>query len=119
MPRPIGPQRHPSLHADGLDCPRAKSSRPRATGAVLDDAGRRRPREWLHRGPRDFGKPTGLWALDLAAEVAHARGPARRRVGGETIRQPLRRPGVGWKRARTWIPSPDPAYPRKKGRATG
>ena len=41
-----------------------------------------------------------------------------RRVSGETIRQALIRLGVGWKRAKTWITSPDPSYLRKKGRAT-
>jgi hypothetical protein len=35
-------------------------------------------------------------------------------VTGETIRQALRRLGVGWKRAKAWITSPDPAYLRKK-----
>ena len=40
-------------------------------------------------------------------------------VSDETIRQALLRLGVGWKRAKTWITSPDPSYLRKKGRATG
>ena len=40
-------------------------------------------------------------------------------VSDETIRQAIKRLGVGWKRAKTWITSPDPAYLRKKGRATG
>jgi hypothetical protein len=84
-----------------------------------DDDGRRRLRESLHRSPRDFGKPTSLWTLGLAAEVAHAEGLTDRPVSGETIRQALKRLGVGWKRAKTWITSPDPAYLRKKGRATG
>ena len=81
--------------------------------------GRRRLRDLLHRSPRDFGKPTTLWTLGLAAEVAHAEGLTDRPVSGETIRQALKRLGVGWKRAKTWITSPDPAYLRKKGRATG
>ena len=108
-----------AFQADGLACLSEKSSRPKATRAVLDDAGRRRLREMLHRSPRDFGKPTGLWTLDLAAEVAHAEGLIPRRVSGETIRQSLSRLGVGWKRAKRWITSPDPAYLRKRGRATG
>ena len=78
-----------------------------------------RLRDLLHRSPRDFGKPTSLWTLDLAAEVAFAEGLTARRVSGEAIRQALLRLGVGWKRAKTWITSPDPAYLRKKGRATG
>ncbi len=79
--------------ADGLARPRAKPSRPKATGAVPDDAGRRRPREMPHRGRRDLGEPTPLWTPGPAAEVAHARGPIPRRVGGETIRRSLRRLG--------------------------
>jgi transposase len=107
-----------AFHADGLAGLREKSSRPKATRAVLDDAGRRRLRDMLHRSPRDFGKPTSLWTLSLAAEVAQAQGLISRRVSGETIRQSLRRLGVGWKRAKNWITSPDPAYLRKKGHAT-
>ena len=72
----------------------------------------------LHRSPRDFGRPISLWTLDLAAEVAHAEGITARLVSDETIRQALLRSGVGWKRAKTWITSPDPAYLRKKGRET-
>ncbi len=108
-----------SFQAEGVACIREKSSPPTATRPVLDDTGRRRLREMLHRSPRDFGKPTGLWTLDLAAEVAHSRGLIPRRVSGETIRQSLARLGVGWKRAKMWITSPDPAYARKRGLATG
>jgi hypothetical protein len=82
----------------------------------IDDAGRERLRALLHRSPRDFAKPTSLWTLGLAAEVALAEGVTERLVSGETVRQALKRPGVGWKRAKTWIISPDPAYLRKKGR---
>ena len=31
-------------------------------------------RALLHRSPRDFGQPTSLWTLDLAAEVSFAQG---------------------------------------------
>jgi len=37
----------------------------------------------------------------------------------ESVRRALQRLGAGWKRAKTWITSPDPAYLRKKTRATG
>ena len=107
-----------AFEAEGLASLHEKSSRPKATRDTLDDEGRRRLRDLLHRSPRDFGKPTGLWTLELAAEVAHAEGLVARPVSGETIRRALRRLGVGWKRAKTWITSPDPAYARKKGRAT-
>jgi transposase len=107
-----------AFEAEGLDCLGEKSSRPRSTRDAFGEEGRRRLRELLHRSPRDFGRPTSLWTLEMAAEVAHAEGLTARPVSGETIRQALLRLGVGWKRAKTWITSPDPAYARKKGRAT-
>jgi transposase len=72
----------------------------------------------LHRGPRDFGHPTSLWTLALAAEVSVAEGLTATRVSGETIRATLARLDVRWRRAKRWITSPDPAYLRKKARAT-
>src|SRR5262245_49151705 len=105
--------------AEGTACLRQKSHRPKSSRPELDDAGRERLRALLHRSPRDFGKPTSLWTLALAAEVAFAEGLTARPVSGETIRQALIRLGVGWKRAKDWITSPDPAYLRKKRRATG
>jgi transposase len=108
-----------AFHAEGLDCLREKPSAPRTTNQVLDEAGCRRLRDLLHRSPRDFGKPTSLWTLALAAEVAHAEGLTGRPVSIELIRQALKRLGVTWRRAKDWITSPDPAYLRKKGRATG
>ena len=108
-----------AFHAEGLNCLTEKSHRPRSVRPELDDAARERLRALLHRSPRDFGKPTSLWTLDLAAEVAAAEGITRRRVTGETIRQALKRLGVGWRRAKAWITSPDPAYARKKRRGTG
>jgi hypothetical protein len=72
----------------------------------------------LHRSPRDFGHPTSLWTLELAAQVSCAEGLTAPQVSGETIRLTLKRLGIGWKRAKQWITSPDPEYVRKKGAAT-
>lgn len=105
--------------AEGVACLREKSHRPASARPEIDDAGCERLRALLHRSPRDFGKPTSLWTLDLAAEVAFAQGLSARLLSGETIRQALKRLGVGWRRAKTWITSPDPSYLRKKGRVTG
>jgi transposase len=105
--------------AEGTDCLKEKSHRPKSVQPEMDDAACGRLRALLHRSPRDFGKPTGLWTLALAAEVALAEGITARPVSDETIRQAIKRLGVGWKRAKTWITSPDPAYVRKKRRATG
>lgn len=105
--------------AEGLACLREKSHRPRSARPALDAAAAERLRALLHRSPRDFGKPTSLWTLDLAAEVAFAEGLTPRLMSGESVRRALKRLGVGWKRAKTWITSPDPAYLRKKTRGTG
>jgi hypothetical protein len=78
-----------------------------------------RLRALLHRSPRDFGHKTSLWTLDLAAAEAVKQGLTATAVTGETIRVTLKRLGVRWLRAKTWITSPDPAYQRKKGGATG
>jgi hypothetical protein len=44
--------------------------------------------------PRDFDQPTGLWTLELAANVAYAQGLTARRVSAETIRATLARMGL-------------------------
>jgi hypothetical protein len=94
------------------------SSRPRTTHAAFGAAGAGRLTELLHRSPREFGHPTGLWTLPLAAEVACAEGLTAERVSGETVRATLARLGVRWRRAKRWIASPDPADARKKASAT-
>ena len=71
-------------------------------------------RALLHRSPREFGRSNSLWTLDLAAEVSCAQGLTPTVVSGEAIRKTLRRLGIGWKRAKRWITSPDPEYVRKK-----
>jgi hypothetical protein len=74
----------------------------------------------LHRSPRDFGKHSSLWTLEMAAKVSFEEGLTRERVSGETIRATLaRKLGVRWQRAKRWITSPDPEYERKKGAAIG
>jgi transposase len=105
--------------ASGAACLREGSHRPASARPEIDAAGCERLRALLHRSPRDFAKPTSIWTLATAAEVAFAQGITTRPVSDETIRQALRRLGCGWKRAKTWITSPDPAYLRKKRRATG
>ncbi len=95
------------------------SSRPhRRPHAVFDATRREQLRDLLHQSPRTFGQPTGVWTLPLAAKVACAEGITPREVSGEAIRLALQQLGVGWKRAKHWITSPDPAYLRKKTDAT-
>ena len=94
------------------------SKRPHTRRPAFDAVGAERLRDLLHRSPRDFGHPTSLWTLELAAATAFAEGLTATPVTGETIRATLARQDVRWKRAKTWITSPDPAYHRKKAAAT-
>jgi|SRR5215210_2001826 len=104
---------------DGLAaCLRRGSSRPHTIHAKVDAVAAEQLRALLHQSPRTFGKPTSVWTLELAAEVACAEGITTEPVSDETIRQALLRLGVRWRRAKEWITSPDPEYARKKGRAT-
>jgi len=97
----------------------AGSSRPKSAAPVLGGAELERLRVLLHRSPRTFGHAKSTWTLDLLARVAHAEGLSPTVLSAETIRQALLRLGVGWKRAKRWLTSPDPAYAQKKGAATG
>ena len=103
----------------GLQALTAGSSRPKRTRAVFDEHSAQRLRELLHRSPRELGRDTSLWTLEMAAQVAFEEGLVERRVSGETIRATLvRLLGVRWQRAKRWITSPDPLYERKKGAVT-
>jgi transposase len=101
----------------GLGALFAGSSRPHTIHAAFDEAGVERLRALLHQSPRAFGKPTSVWTLEVAAAVRFAEGLTAERVSDETVRQAIRRLGIGWQRAKRWITSPDPEYVRKKGRA--
>src|ERR687885_2749597 len=97
---------------------RPGSSRPHTVQAAFAPDQAERLRALLHRSPRTFGRPTSWWTLELAAQVSFEQGLTTERVSGETIRATLKRLGVGWKRAKRWLVSPDPAYARKKAVAT-
>lgn len=105
--------------AGGAACLVAKPSTPKTTYPAWDRGRDADLRALLHLSPRTFGKPAGLWTLALAAEVCHGEGWTTRRLTPEGVRQVLKRLGVGWKRAKHWVTSPDPDYAKKKRRATG
>ena len=110
-----------ALHAftgAGSTSLRKRSSRVHTEQAAFTPATAARLPALLHRSPRDFGHPTSLWTLDLAAVEAHRQGLTTSVVTGETVRATLARLGVRWLRAKRWITSPDPEYARKKGSAT-
>ena len=109
-----------AIHAfdrDGVAALAEGSSRPHVIHAAFDAAGAERLRALLHRSPRAFGHPTSVWTLEVAAEVAYAEGLTATRVSDETVRATLARLGIRWRRAKTWITSPDPAYAQKNGAA--
>ena len=103
----------------GVDCLVARSHRTHTKKAILDEQGVEQLREMLHQSPRCFGKPTSLWTLDLAADVAFELELTPHRVSDECIRETLLRADIRWKRAKHWITSPDPLYVLKKSGATG
>jgi transposase len=107
-----------AFNAVRLACLQKQSSRAHRTRVVFGPQQVERLRALVHRSPRDFGHPTSLWTLALAAEVSVAEGIVSTRVSGETIRQTLLRLNIGWERAKHWITSPDPAYEQKKGGVT-
>jgi transposase len=102
--------------ADGLV---ARSRAPKTTHPVWPRTRDDDLKGLLHQSPRTFGKPTSLWTLGLVAAVCHEKGWTARALSPESIRRILTRLGVGWKRAKHWITSPDPDYAKKKRYGTG
>jgi transposase len=107
-----------AFNAKGLAALTAGSSRPRSAAPVLDAAKLEQLRAILHQSPRAFGQAKSTWTLTLLAQVAYEQGLSATVLSAETIRQALLRLAVGWKRAKRWLTSPDPAYARKKAAAT-
>jgi transposase len=100
--------------AEGLACLRQKSTRPKTIHPAWPRERDENLRALLHQSPRCLGKPTSLWTLGLAAEARFEKGWTSRLLSGEAIRLALKRLGVGWKRAKHWLVSPDPEDRRKK-----
>lgn len=102
----------------GLAVVAMQSRRPHTAAKLFDAERSDRLKALLHQSPRQFGKARSTWTLALAAEVCVEHGITAERVSYETIRDALKRLGVGWRRAKTWITSPDPQYALKKTGAT-
>src|SRR4051812_27483797 len=98
----------------GLAVVAMQSRRPHTAAKVFDTERSERLKALLHQSPRQSGKARSTWTLALAAEVCAEHGITAERVSLETIRDALKRLGVGWRRAKTWITSPDPQYAQKK-----
>jgi len=102
------------FNASGLDVLKAGSRRPHNISMTFTPEKVERLKDILHQSPRNFGKETSLWTLNLLAEVSFREKVAERLVSGEAIRMTLKRFDISWKRAKHWITSPDPAYLLKK-----
>ena len=107
-----------AFDARGVAALRRGAHRPKIIRAAFDAAGAERLRALLHQSPRTFGRATSVWTLELAAEVSFEQGLTAERVSDEAIRLTLKRLGIGWKRAKRWVTSPDPEYAREKVAAT-
>jgi hypothetical protein len=105
-----------AFNAQGLAVLQRGTTRNKTLHYSFDTASAEALRDLLHHSPRDAGKKTSVWTLEVAAEVAYERGLTAWRVSGETVRATLARMGVRWRRAKEWITSPDPEYVRKKVR---
>lgn len=103
-----------AFNARGLDALSRISSRPHTINAASPCGEAEKLRALLHQSPRNFGKPTSLWTLEIAAEICFEQGLTPKRVRAQTVRATVSRLGVKWKRAKHWISSPGPEYVRKK-----
>src|SRR5439155_15319263 len=101
-----------AFNARGRDVLRPGSHHPGVVVSAFDTPRALALRDLLHQSPRLCNKPTSVWTLELAAEVAHEHGLTPTRVSGVSIRNTLARLGVRWRRAKEWITSPDPEYVR-------
>jgi transposase len=111
-----------SFNQEGLSAtlthhtPRPKSGP--TSQPVLGKAQEERLEQILHQEPRSYGKETSLWTLGLLAQVVYEQGISPTPLSAETVRRAVKRLGWSWKRAKSFIASPDPAYTRKKSGAT-
>jgi transposase len=108
-----------AFNQTGLAALKAGSSVANTIYRGFDAAPSEQLKALLHQSPRNFGKETSVWTLELAAAVSFEQGLTPERVSREAVRTALQRLGVRWKRAKQWITSPDPAYARKKAPETG
>ena len=92
------------------------SRRPHSTQAAFSSESVEQLKDILHQSPRNFGKATSLWTLDLAAEISYENKLTQERVSGETIRATLKRFGMKWTRAKhcACVPAPTPITRWKK-----
>lgn len=108
-----------AFHHEGLACLQVKSRARHDDQRVFDDRARAGLKELIRISPRALGYETSLWTLDLLAEASYAEGLTSHKVHPDTISETLDRLGIGWRRAKQRINSPDEHYTSKKSVETG
>ena len=103
-----------AFNEKGVTVLKKGSKRPHHIQRAFSPVNAEKLKELTHRSPRDFEKPSGLWTLQLLAEVSFTEGLTENKVSGETVRQTLKTLGVRWMRAKKWLSSPDVHYAHKK-----
>jgi transposase len=105
------------IHAfekEGVGCLQEKSHARREPQSAFDKAGRDRLQEVIRQSPRQFGHEASVWTLALLAETCEREGVASRSVSGDNVGSVLREMGIGWRRAKHRIRSPDGHYAHRK-----
>lgn len=108
-----------AFNAQGTVCLYPQSSARKDDQRAFKDEARERLREMILCSPREFGRDTSLWTLDLLAEVSYEQGLTDYRVHKDTVSETLMQMGMPWKRAKKHIHSPDPNYDTKKNGVIG
>ena len=99
---------------EGLACLQEKSHARHDQRPSLAEAGCERLKELIRLSPRTFGYETSVWTRPLLAEVVHQEGYSAHPLSPTSITMALQRAGIGWRRAKKWIHSPDPHYAHRK-----
>jgi len=102
------------FNAKGIAVLEKGSRRPHTIRYAFSSEQAEELKELLHHSPREFGKQSSLWTLQLLAEVSFEQGLCLKETSSETVRTTLKALGVNWKRAKHWMTSPDPHYAHKK-----
>lgn len=102
------------FNVNGLSVLAKGSSRPHRLQTAFSPEAAQQLLAILHRHPQEFGKESGLWTLELVAQVSFEQGLTTTLVSDESIRRVFKRLKINWKRAKHWISSPDPQYLSKK-----
>jgi transposase len=79
------------FNTTGLTVFQEGSSRPHRLRTTFSEEAAKQVPALLHRTPREFGKESGLWTLDLVAQVSFEQGLTSTIVSDESIRRLIKR----------------------------